>query len=73
MIKRVVPILVTDDGQPMLESMDMVCYIDGLGAPILTGPQRREIAAWTDNVVVKTIPLTWPRYPLTLVVRRRFF
>ena len=29
--KRVVPILVKDDGQPMLESMDMVAYIDGLG------------------------------------------
>ena len=29
--KRVVPILVKDDGQPMLESMDMVGYIDGLG------------------------------------------
>src|SRR5262249_26337139 len=27
--KRVVPILVKDDGQPMLESMDMVAYIDG--------------------------------------------
>jgi glutaredoxin 2 len=26
--KRVVPILVKDDGQPMLESMDMVGYID---------------------------------------------
>jgi glutaredoxin 2 len=32
--KRVVPILVKDDGQPMLESMDMVAYIDGLGTPI---------------------------------------
>src|SRR5436853_5828449 len=42
--KRVVPILVRDDGQPMLESMDMVSYIDSLGTPILTGPQRSEVA-----------------------------
>src|SRR5215475_11083584 len=62
--KRVVPILVKDDGQPMLESMDMVGYIDGLGDPVLTGPQRSEIAAYMDTIVAKTVPLTWPRYPL---------
>ena len=38
--KRIIPILVKDDGQIMLESMDMVRYIDGQGDPILTGPQR---------------------------------
>ena len=42
--RRVVPILVKDDGQPMLESMDMVRYIDGLGEPVLTGIERPEIA-----------------------------
>src|ERR1700757_4921874 len=47
--KRVVPLLVKDDGQPMLESMDMVGYIDGLGDPVLTGPQRPEIAAWAAD------------------------
>ena len=62
--KRVVPILVKDDGKPMLESMDMVAYIDGVGAPVLTGPQRNEVAAWADGVVTKTALLTWPRYPL---------
>jgi glutaredoxin 2 len=62
--KRVIPILVKDDGQPMLESMDMVAYIDGLGEPILTGPQRSEVATWADNFVAKTVPLTMPRYPL---------
>ena len=39
--KRQVPILVRDDGKAMLESMDMVRYIDGLGASVLTGPERR--------------------------------
>ena len=62
--KRVIPILVTDDGSPMLESMDMVSHIDGIGDPILTGPERSEIAAWSESVIAKTGPLTMPRYPL---------
>jgi glutaredoxin 2 len=62
--KRVIPILVKDDSQPMLESMDMVAYIDGLGDRVLTGPQRSEIGAWADKIVSKTAPLTMPRYPL---------
>jgi glutaredoxin 2 len=62
--KRVVPILVKDDGAPMLESMDMVAYIDGLGEPVLTGRQRADIAAWAERAVAKTAPLTMPRYPL---------
>jgi glutaredoxin 2 len=62
--RRVVPILLKDDGAPMLDSMAMVNYIDSLGAPILVGPQRAEIADWAERVVAKTAPLTMPRYPL---------
>jgi glutaredoxin 2 len=62
--KRVIPILVKDDGKPMLESMDMVSHIDGLGEPVLMGPQRPEIAAWAEKIVGKTAPLTMPRYLL---------
>jgi glutaredoxin 2 len=62
--KRRVPILVTDDGTTMLESMNMVAYIDGLGERVLTGPQRKEVTSWSDTVVDKTVPLTMPRYPL---------
>jgi glutaredoxin 2 len=62
--KRVIPILVKDDGEPMLESMDMVKYVDGRGDPVLSGPQRPEVAAWADQIVSKTAPLTMPRYPL---------
>ena len=62
--KRVIPILVKDCGQPMLESMDMVSYVDAIGEPVLTGPERGEVAAWADKVVAKTAPLTMPRYPL---------
>jgi glutaredoxin 2 len=62
--KRVIPILVKDDGQPMLESMEMVAYVDGLGERVLTGPQRGEVAVWAEQVVAKTGPLTMPRYAL---------
>jgi glutaredoxin 2 len=62
--KRVIPILVKDDGQPMLESMDMVSYVDGIGGSVLMGPQRPEVEAWAEHVVAKTAPLTMPRYPL---------
>ena len=62
--KRQVPILVKDDGQPMLESMDMVSYLDSRREPVLTGPQRDEIAGWSDRFAKKAAPLTWPRYPL---------
>jgi glutaredoxin 2 len=62
--KRRVPILVKDDGQPMLESMDMVAHIESLGAPVLVGPQRAELAEWASVTADKTAPLTWPRYPL---------
>jgi glutaredoxin 2 len=62
--KRVIPILVKDDGQPMLESMDMVRHIEGIGEPVLIGPERTEISEWADGFVSKTAPLTMPRYPL---------
>jgi glutaredoxin 2 len=62
--KRVIPILVKDDGRPMLESMEMVKYVDGHGAPILVGPERGEVTEWADKVISKTAPLTMPRYPL---------
>jgi glutaredoxin 2 len=62
--KRVIPILVKNDGRPMLESMDMVGYVDSLGEPVLTGPERSEIASWADKVTSKLPALTWPRYPL---------
>jgi glutaredoxin 2 len=62
--KRQIPILVRDDGRPMLESMEMVRYVDARGKPVLTGPERNEIAGWSDRFAAKAAPLTWPRYPL---------
>jgi glutaredoxin 2 len=48
----------------MLESMDMVSYVDSIGERVLTGPERSEVAAWADKVVSRTAPMTMPRYPL---------
>jgi len=62
--KRVIPILVKDCGQPMLESMDMVAYVDSIGEKVLIGPERNAVIAWADKAVAKTVPLTMPRYPL---------
>src|SRR5262245_40710259 len=62
--RRVVPILLNDDGQPMLESMDMVAYLDGLGERVLTGRPRSEVVACSDRIFAKAAPLTMPRYPL---------
>jgi glutaredoxin 2 len=62
--RRQIPILIKEDGQPMLESMAMVRYIDQLGEPVLTGPERVEIAAWEDKITPKAARLTQPRYPL---------
>ena len=62
--KRQIPILVKDDGQPMLESMDMVRYVESRGKPVLTGPERKDVASWADRFASKAAPLSWPRYPL---------
>lgn len=62
--KRVIPILVKDDGTPMLESMDMVDYIDAMDTSILTGRCRPEIPALAKAILDKTPALTMPRYPL---------
>jgi glutaredoxin 2 len=62
--KRVIPILVKNDGAPMLESMDMVSYVDSMGDRILTGPERKAVGIWTERVLRKLPMLTQPRYPL---------
>src|SRR3984885_10391916 len=62
--KRVIPILVKDDGRPMLESMAIVADIEVLGDPVLTGLQCGEVSAWADGVAAMNVPLTWARFPL---------
>jgi len=62
--RRVIPILVRDDGTPMLESWDMVDHLDRIGPPILTGPERPQIATIAEKLLEITPFLTMPRYPL---------
>lgn len=62
--RRVIPILLKDDGTPMLESWDMVDHIEAMGAPVLTGPERPEIAELAARMLKITPKLTMPRYPL---------
>ncbi len=62
--KRVIPILVEDDGDAMLESMDMVDHIDAIGEPLLTGEVRPAVGELAQAIVETTPPLTMPRYPL---------
>src|SRR3974390_2241090 len=59
--KRQIPILVKDDGKPMLESMEMVKHIDGIGEQIQTRPERPEIAACAEPVAPKPGPRTTAR------------
>lgn len=62
--RRVIPILVKDDGTAMLESMDMVAYLDAMEDPVLTGHERPQISA-IEARLLQTMPrLTMPRYPL---------
>jgi glutaredoxin 2 len=62
--KRQIPILVKNDGTPMLESMDMVAYVDSIGDHILRGPECSSVAVLAERVLAKLPPLTQPRYPL---------
>lgn len=62
--RRVIPILAKDDGTPMLDSMDMVAYIDAIGEPLLTRPERPAIAEIEEKNLKISSPLTMPRYPL---------
>jgi len=48
----------------MLESMDMVNYVEAMGAPILVGNEREEVAACAQQILNVSPYLTMPRYPL---------
>lgn len=64
--KKMVPILVKDDGQAMGESLDIVDYIDNLnGSPILNPQQNPDIAAWLKHVSAYISKLIMPITPIT--------
>ena len=62
--RRVIPIMVKDNGEPMLESMDMVDHIDQEGEPLLIGETRDELLVLEQSLLENLPPLTMPRYPL---------
>lgn len=60
--KKMLPILVKDDGQAMGESMDIVRYIDSTSqAPILSTAPRQEILDWCEAVNPISYHLVMPR------------
>jgi len=58
--RKVVPIL-EENGRYMPESMDIVSHIDGVGAPVLNGPVRKDIADWLRASSKATYRLFLPR------------
>src|SRR5471032_719121 len=64
--KKIVPILVKDDGTAMTESLDIVGYLDGLGErPLLAGPLNQAITEWITALRVFLKNLTYPRFART--------
>ena len=60
--KKMVPILIKDDGEAMPESLDIVRYVDGLdGKPVLTGRTNPAIAEWLRRVDSYAAKLLLPR------------
>ncbi|BEO42777.1 glutaredoxin 2 [Serratia marcescens] len=60
--KKMVPILLKDDGEAMPESLDIVRYVDGLdGKPVLTGRTNPAIAEWLRRVDSYAAKLLLPR------------
>jgi len=61
--RKIVPILVKDDGSAMAESMDIVAYLDNLGdSPLLTGQLNQAITDWVTTLRVFLKNLTYPRF-----------
>ncbi|EIV2911340.1 glutaredoxin 2 [Serratia bockelmannii] len=60
--KKMVPILIKDNGEAMPESLDIVRYVDGLdGKPVLTGRTNPAIAEWLQRVGGYSVKLLLPR------------
>ncbi len=60
--QKMLPILETDDGTFMPESMDIVHYVDGVdGASVLNGPVRIEIGQWLAENQKLVHQLVMPR------------
>lgn len=60
--KKAVPILEKPDGTHMGESLDIVRYVDTLGAPIFDGPPEAALDAWGDAAWPLALKLFIPRF-----------
>ena len=60
--KKAVPILAKDDGSHMGESLDIVRYVDSLGAPVLTAPDDAALDSWGKDVWKPALKLFIPRF-----------
>lgn len=60
--KKLVPILIKENGEPMGESLDITAYLDNLdGKPMLSEIVRPEIQQWFDDVSSYYYRLLHPR------------
>lgn len=60
--KKLVPILIKENGEPMGESLDITAYLDNLdGKPMLSESVRPEIQQWVDEVSSYYYRLLHPR------------
>lgn len=61
--KKMLPILVTDSGEVISESLDIVDYIDNFsGTPLLSKPENIAIIKWTDDISSTVYQLSVPRW-----------
>lgn len=58
-----IPVLVTDEGEPMQESLAIVRYLDNLdGAPLIDEQSSAQLNAWLEPIVPTLQYLGYPRW-----------
>lgn len=62
--KKIVPILEKEDGSHMTESLDIVRYVDQIGAPAFSAAPSAETEAWLKNVWPVALKLFIPRFTM---------
>lgn len=61
--KKMLPVLVTESGDAIGESLDIVKYIDEIyGTPVLTVPDDSAIDVWMEEATNLIFPLAIPRW-----------
>src|SRR5690606_6102544 len=60
--KKAVPILEKEDGTHMGESLDIVAYVEAMGAPVLNGQESAAIEQWITDAWKPALNLFIPRF-----------